>query len=100
MNISALSDEELNRAMVWLNPNGLVIYSDSKDGIRNWGYSIVNYLTDWSLTGPLAQKNDISMLTDNVCGWYADQHGHYETVIMSNPLRAICECYLAMRLAE
>lgn len=110
MDVSKLSDEELNRAMIWLNLNGLVIYSDDEGGIRNWGYSIVNYLTDWSLTGPLMVDNAISLTTWDGSDFWAEYetgvvlgaaHDDRRTIsspVITNPLRAICECCLIIAL--
>ena len=111
MNIQELTDEELNRAMVWLNPPACGIFNDcERSGI--WGDSYgeytdhLDYLTDWSLTGPLVHKYCITLDTYNpanegqVSSWFCSQYGNHETDLSDNPLRAICECVLMMRMKK
>lgn len=114
MDVSSLSDEELNRAMIWLN-RAVVNLSDyyMDDGSKvyasyfinmseGWGKRDINYLTDWSLTGPLMIDNDINLsgTNKNHCANYGlGILGNYESSWNENPLRAICECRLMIYLA-
>lgn len=106
MNVSELSDEELNRAMIWLNPPKNIHYDkDGYNGVnyhhhrQGIGYSWLNYLTDWSLTGPLMIDNNIELMpfVYSDCGeWRAYQikKSTNRHSINKNPLRAICEVNL------
>lgn len=95
MNIQALSDTELNRAMIWLYPPEYRKYHPFKDdGEYCWSSSYEDtvdhdYLGDYSQTIPLAVENELS-----VCfGFgttYADMDG-IDATNDKNPLRAICE---------
>ena len=103
MNISALSDDELNRAMIWINPPSTGIFNDCcNSGIwadTKYGYAEHwDYLAGWSLTGPMMieQSIDIDKSFTDGCHDANSQHGHRSTNI--NPLRAICECRLMIYL--
>ena len=119
MNISALSDDELNKAMIWINtPLGFKIYRDyevgSVCGNLIWKRAS-NYLTDWSLTGPFMLKYDCALLPRTGSGMgplaqicvrsnnkppYYEENSNYKYYESSNknPLRAICECRLMIYL--
>ena len=89
--VSALSDVELNRAMIWLYPREHMFWQDDNTGscleVEFDSIFMVDYLTDYNLTMPLAVENGLSVdlkhgtvLTDKLT--------HYSD---KNPLRAICE---------
>ena len=108
MNIQKLTDNELNRAMIWLNPPKWVTEDDGVH-ICDGGYSSLDYLTDWSLTGPLMRKYEISLINDGCTVSWAgtdlvsgDGNGLYmdNETCNTNPLRAICECVLAIHLGQ
>ena len=95
--ISALSDIELNRAVIWLY--GYPDYGDPeslKDVI--WWHG--SYLEDYNATMPLAFSNDLSISVCNSAGRKAiivcDSHSTHD----NNPLRAICECLVLIALAD
>jgi len=108
--VSALSDTELNRAMIWL------FYNEFKEGYPELEFvedsgSVVsmdlgdyvwepNYLNDYNLTMPLAFSNDLSI---SICGSterkaivVCDSHSAHD----GNPLRAICECLVLLKLGK
>jgi len=108
VNVSKLSDQELNRAIFWLHmpeddwvvDDGVYLNSNiCMDEIINYRYT-----DDWSLTGPLMIKYKIQLtpMAFSPEAWNA-----YACVeLMSynqgayNPLRAICECVLIIRMAK
>ncbi len=102
INVSELSDVELNRAMIWLYPiKGMELHKNGpcfgcdyflhRQGI---GYSWLDYLTDYNLTMPLAVENGLSV--DLKCGTIAaDKFTHFSN---ADPLRSICEALVMIRL--
>lgn len=107
INIQSLRDEELNRAMIWLNPPKRGVAIDDPcdrvyfNGPYDQGCWPIEYLSDWSLTGPLMVEYGIGLDTDNLSGsCYISWNGSYQTGLVSNPLRAICECVLMVELAK
>jgi len=114
MDISTLSDEELNRAMIWINPPAHGVFTDDECGVysnsvRGHGCNKIDYLEDWSLTGPLMvkymgshryeidfyrDKDDdeykVESLIDDCCYIFAN----------INPLRAICEVIIMIEMAN
>lgn len=108
MNVSKLSNVELNRAMIWLY-GGLHPTIDLV-GVEDFGNKILidmgegydyspDYLTDWNLTMPLAFENNISIINESGECWagtdatVGDGPCIYmeNDTINKNPLRAICE---------
>ena len=112
MNISTLSDEELNRAMIWLNP---IDWVECDDGITSRGgdyegYIRYEYLSDWSLTGPLMVKYELNLTYQPLsANWRCLKVERFYTAgggtvketgaTSQNPLRAICECVLMIESA-
>lgn len=106
MNIQNLTDNELNRAIIWLNHKDEV---ECDDGFNVfiytcYGSDVCDYLTDWSLTGPLMVNNRIKLEIDNyptegyVSAWYGGADAYCATTLLDSPLRAICECVLMVRM--
>ena len=108
MSIQELTDDELNRAMIWLNPPELGIFNDcERSGI--WGDSDgkytdhLDYLTDWSLTGPLTDKYDIDIYLEDDgrrCAQAGVNFTYVVEAVHESTLRAICECVLMMRMKK
>lgn len=114
MDVSALSDEELNRAMIWLCSNKQDIrYCQNSDGsLRGYYYTGLGslfheYLSDWSLTGPLMVKHMTTR--DEEMDFYFDVKNKVHVVetyvqgdawhfTSTKPLRAICECILMIEI--
>ena len=104
--ISALTDTELNRAMIWLYPtdgrvwtDGFFYYCSSRGGLA--------HLLDWDLTMPLAVENNVSTINESGNCWAGtdamagDGLLYMENdVINKNPLRAICECLVLTALEQ
>ena len=92
MNVSKLTDVELNRAMVELE-----FGNEDKDIERLYRAGKLDHLTDWNLTMPLAVENELKI----------DFHtkevsviGHYPYSKNKNPLRAICEVLVLIALEK
>lgn len=102
MNVQELTDTELNRAMIWLYPiEGW--YGDYATGIKvttkdYLGFLRMEYLQDWNLTMPLAVKEELEVEFMPVTT-VRDGHGG---VVRSNnnPLRAICEVLVMIKLEQ
>jgi hypothetical protein len=117
IDVSKLSEVELNRAMIWcygdLHPtidlSGIEDFGDKIliDMGEGYDYS-PDYLTDWNLTMPLAVDNDISIINTKGVIYAGNnlkaQKGFSVTVDNgaqnTNPLRAICEVLVMMALEK
>lgn len=99
MNVSKLTDVELNRAMIWLYPTDGRVWND---GFFYYCSSrgVLTYLLNWNLTMPLAVENGLSIeLPEDEfeCVGTVTRYFHRSTDIAVdfnskvNPLRAICE---------
>ena len=106
MNVSILTDTQLNRAMIWLYSKSRFIHKDYSIGdvVGNliWTRE-VNYLADWNLTMPLAHIKGLELfLTDGVIGSRASYGagflGNYISTRNKNPLRAICEVLVMIKM--
>ena len=103
MNVSALTDVELNRAMIWLYPLWGSIWMVDQTGdqmIERKGWiNRVDYLTDWGLTMPLAVENFIwvqpPQVGDGIWHIYNDERFFAKSL---NPLRAICEVLVMIKM--
>jgi len=100
--VSALSDIELNRAMIWLYPPCQSIFITSL-GDYAVHLRLVNYLTDYNFTMPLAINNNMNLdfIKD---GYFTSCHAVSIDLDIGicdeNPLRAICECLVLIALAD
>ena len=106
--VSALSDTELNRAMIWLYAKNRLIDQEYKvgDTIGNliWMRE-ANYLSDWNLTMPLAVENSLCVEIYNTEVYPNDECWAYnvgDTIrsTSKNPLRAICEVLVLIVLDD
>jgi len=99
INVSGLTDTELNRAMIWLYQSGDYISQDP-DGMIYGVFSgkIYNYLTDYNLTMPLAFENELVVGFFSDCGYVNSEA--IDTVQRKNPLRAISEALVMIKLEE
>lgn len=97
--VSALSDEKLNRAMIWLYP--------PKQGVlEGYGAGIISisaagghaYLTNYNQTMPLVVEHKIGMEVIPNGIWCA-YHGA-DCSYSENYLRAACECLVLIALAD
>ena len=89
MNVSELTDTELNRAMIWLYPpSDSVTYSGDIDMYLS-RYRSMDYLSSYDLTMPLAVENELDMDFDTGL-WqiYAPSASYSKN---KNLIRAICE---------
>ena len=111
MNVSELSDVELNRAMIWLYPLWGSIWMVDQTGdqmIERKGWiNRVDYLTDWNLTMPLAFENGLSIkmpdidfdLTGAVTKYLTGTTDLYcDFIGTESPLRAICEVLVMIKM--
>ena len=97
MNVSELTDVELNRAMIWLyGPTWILTHGKYRDQGQDVIEMALSYLTDWNLTMPLAVENEIEiefmhMTRVSEC---------YDGAIKcnKNPLRAICEVLVMIKM--
>jgi len=101
--VSSLSDNELNRAIIWLYPD-----KSNYNGYYD-EYMGYDYLEDYNLTMPLAFKYGITVIKDNHGKFWAGtdiQAGDGFAIYMdndaenNNPLRAIGECLVLIALAD
>jgi hypothetical protein len=101
--VSQLSDAELNRAMVWLNPpKNRVWYCDCSHSCNEiWsGGNQLDYMDDYNLTMPLAVKYRLCIQPAKASpeAWFSyDKHGA-SSFMRANPLRAICEVLLMIAM--
>tara|TARA_R110002074_G_scaffold121968_1_gene256468 strand:- start:2124 stop:2441 length:318 start_codon:yes stop_codon:yes gene_type:complete len=99
--VSALNDTELNRAMIWCYPvsgycfmyaghvyNGVSIELDRK----------LDYLSDYNLTMPLAVENNLGI--EFMAVTRCEDYSSYKVSVNKNPLRAICEVLVMIKLEE
>jgi len=98
--VSALSDTELNRAML---DSFMPYWAEDKDIIKGVQKGKFNYLEDWNITMPLAVEHNLQIdlyqnsKTGEVTAFSV--MGHFAG-IDKNPLRAICECLVLIALAD
>ena len=108
MGISKLTDEQLNRAMndtigsgVLNRKGGCAVCDCARECPEIDEREQKQYITDWSLTGPLAVKYGLELLINNA-GNYSAINGSIVGAIgiNKNPLGAICECILMIHQAK
>jgi len=94
IDISKLSDTELNMAIIWCYPENHTI-SKSPQSIWYWyGMTRLDYLSDYNLTMPLAVEHElmIDLEPNSESGEYTAFNVIGDiTGFDKNPLRAICE---------
>lgn len=105
INVKELTDVELNRAMIWLYPQkGITaIFNYEQPTYYNAGSGVVyGWLSDWGLTMPLAVENRLWLQPAKSCGgWFCyDNEEHYHSRLNQNPLRAICEVLVKIKLEQ
>ncbi len=110
MNVSELSDVELNRAMIWLYPPEHRRYDPIEDdGELCWSGSYEDaiyyeYLSDYNLTMPLAVEHSLCIEMYSTRDYPTDTHvcssmcGHAST--NKNPLRAIAEVLIKIAMEK
>ena len=103
MDVTKLNDADLNLAMIWISGENIRL---EIHGGESWYFcstsdQLLEYLTDWSLTGPLMVKYDIDIssdiYTEDGTGIEAREYqaeSDTKWALNQNPLRAICECRL------
>ena len=98
--VSALSDTELNRAMIWLYPpTDGVIYNGAID-MYMARYRSMDYLTSYDLTMPLAVENKLTIDLEPESEY--DEITVYDVIgsvsaQTKDPLRAICEVLVLIK---
>ena len=122
--ISALTDAQLNRAMIWLYIAAIQTLVEDYAG-GEWdrvtcsdhvhiecgeGYLEASFLRDWNLTMPLAVENDCAFLPRKgdsrgllaqVCiNKPSGNYEYFEGESLRNPLRAICEVLVMIKLRD
>ena len=106
MDVSKLTDVELNRAMIWLNPRlNSFIWTDTGAEVWVGPKTLTNphwsYLLNWNLTMPLAIENFIwvqpPQVGDGIWHIYNDERFFAKSL---NPLRAICEVLVLIALEK
>ena len=117
MNVSKLTDVELNRAMIWLNPRlNSFIWTDTGAEVWVGPKTLTNphwsYLLNWNLTMPLAVDNELNpQFSKNGLSSVAFYHTKIQTNggnnmrwgmshSNKNPLRAICEVLVMIALEK
>jgi len=87
--VNRLTDVELNQAMIWLYPPSAI-------DMYAVGRYKLEYLSDWNLTMPLAKAANLqiqfhspTMVNDWMLGFESTN---------KNPLRAICEVLVMIKL--
>lgn len=104
--VSALSDTELNRAMIWLYYTDEIWTdyesADSPFGVDNQDQELIfpiNYLEDWSVTMPLAVENELNIDFINSEGFKSCDAMLSPSLASQdvNPLRAICEVLVLIK---
>lgn len=117
MEVSKLSDEELHRAMIWLNPPAHGVFTDDECGVysnsvRGHGCNKIDYLEDWSLTGPLMVKYGLNVFSPSEGSKAKVLKPQYTGIVNGedrykhiraynyNTLRAICEVILMIEMAN
>lgn len=90
--VSALSDDELNRAML---TSYMTYWQSDKDILKMVRSGKINYLTDYNITMPLVIKHEIGMDIDRgIWGAYHESEWSYS----ENYLRAACECLVLIAM--
>ena len=87
MNVSALTDVELNRAMIWCYPDNKY-YDGHYDEYMGW-----NWVEDWNLTMPLAVENMAEI--QNVANISDILNESYKPA-----LRTICEVLVTIKILK
>ena len=103
MNVSELTDVELNRAMIWLyGPTWILTHGKYRDQGQDVIEMALSYLTDWNLTMPLAVENSLCIELYNPLTYTYDNHHCSSMASVStsnkNPLRAICEVLVMIKM--
>tara|TARA_R110000851_G_scaffold144052_1_gene283090 strand:+ start:55 stop:396 length:342 start_codon:yes stop_codon:yes gene_type:complete len=110
MNISTLTDTQLNRAMIWCYPASIYgCYTRDRESTVYWSkvsgvYQAVDYLLNWNLTMPLAVKGSLSIDLEQCFNGHYDSIGYQAwgingvDAINKNPLRAICEVLVMIKM--
>ena len=115
MNVSELTDVELNRAMIWLYPKlNSFIWTDTGAEVWVGPKKLTNphwsYLLNWNLTMPLAVENELNPQFSNkgdtsvpfyytqlqATGSQSRKWG--KAYSNRNPLRAICEVLVMIKI--
>lgn len=103
INVSELTDVELNRAMIWLyhtkglwtDPDtGTPYCSDIGDAYQ------VYFLDKWDLTMPLAVENKVWLQPDCMGNGFIHAYDDDYSAKAINPLRAICEVLVMIKLEK
>lgn len=127
INVKELTDIELNRAMIWLYFDhvdsfvedlagfNLSNYCDDTEALddngilyniecQEWCYSVdfIDGYLSWDLTMPLAVENRLWLQPAQSCkGWFCyDSDDKYCSHLNKNPLRAICEALVQIKLEK
>lgn len=105
INVNELTDVELNRAMIWLYPQkGITaVFNYEQPTYYNAGTGVVyGWLSDWNLTMSLAVENKIALLPCITGRHLATRYVGTENVEAANknPLRAICEVLVQIKLEQ
>lgn len=95
--VSALSDDELNRAML---TSYMPYWQSDKDILKMARIGKINYLTDYNLTMPLVKKHMITMSHYKRATYARDFVHGFDVSSKENPLRAACECLVLIALAD
>ena len=108
MNVSELTDVELNRAMIWIyGPTWILTHGKYRDQGQDVIEMALSYLTDWNLTMPLAVENGLSIkmpdidfdLTGAVTKYLTGTTDLYcDFIGTESPLRAICEVLVMIKM--
>lgn len=107
--VSALSDDGLNRAMLWLycqcsvmrdNGRHIEIVHVLKNGDGFQG--AVNYLTNYNLTMPMAFQKGVNIhrVFNDSSKFRAYESNARFSATRESPLRAACECLVLIALAD
>lgn len=99
MNVSELSDVELNRAMIWCyGPMWMCSHEKYRDQGQVVVESALTYLTDYNLTMPLAFEHELEIefmpMTRASEGYDGTSYSN------KNPLRAICEVLIMIAMEK
>lgn len=97
--VSALSDDELNIAML---TSYMPYWKSDKDISRMVRAGKINYLTDYNQTMPLVVENRLWLQPAQATprGWFSYNDSDKSSLMCSNPLRAACECLVLIALAD
>lgn len=109
MNVSELSDVEVNRAMIWCyGPMWICSHEKYRDQGQVVVESALTYLTDYNLTMPLAVEHGVSLINERGAAWAGtdifagDGLAIYmeNDSINKNPLRAISEVLIKIAMEK